>query len=65
MTDQLIYTAQGLVPSNELEVKDIIEMHDNARVIATEWRRNGELVRRDVNVNVLRGLEISGQQTSL
>lgn len=65
MTDQLIYTAQGLLPSNELEVKDVVEMHDNARVTATEWRRNGELVRRDVNVNILRGLEMSGQQAQL
>ena len=64
-TDQLIHTAQGLVPFSELEVTDIVEMRDNARVTATEWRRNGELVRRDVNVSILRGLEMSGQQAQL
>jgi hypothetical protein len=65
MQDQLIYTKDGLVPMSELEVKDVVEIHDNARVTATEWRRNGEIVRRDVNVNLLRGLEMSGAQANL
>lgn len=65
MSDQMIYTKDGLVPLSELDVRDIVEVRDNARVTATEWRRNGEIVRRDVNVNILRGLEMSGQQAQL
>lgn len=65
MTDQLIHTKDGLISSTELEVKDIVEWHDNARVTATEWRRNGEIVRRDVNVNILRGLSMAGEQATL
>lgn len=65
MTEQLIHTKDGLISSAELEVSDIVEWHDNARVTATEWRRNGEIVRRDVNVNILRGLSLDGQQATL
>jgi len=65
MTNQLIHTKDGLISSADLEVKDIIEWHDNARVTATEWRRNGEIVRRDVNVNILRGLTMGADQAQL
>jgi hypothetical protein len=64
-SNQLIYTKDGLVPLSDLQVVDVVEWHDNARVTATEWRRNGELVRRDVNVNLLRGLSMDGQQAKL
>jgi hypothetical protein len=60
-----IYTTKGLVEIEQLEVTDIITLEDSARVTATEWRLNGELVRRDVNVNILRGLELSGSQAQL
>lgn len=58
----LIYTTKGLVERDQLEVKDVISEEDNARVIATEWYLNGELVRRDVNVNILREQSIFSEQ---
>jgi len=88
MTDQLIFTKHGMLPSGLLDVHDIVEWHDNFRVTATEWRLKadyphfqgldsdskeprylvipaGEIVRRDVNANCLRGLEMSGTQATL
>ena len=58
-TETLVFTTDGLVPLVELEVHDITEMQANCRVTATEWSRNGKVVRRDVHVNVLRGLSLS------
>lgn len=61
----LVHTAKGLVERGQLTVKDITEEHDNARVIATEWYLGDELVRRDVNVNLLRGINLGSEQESL
>lgn len=60
-------TTKGLVEVDELDVKDIVTLEENARVIATEWRlkSTGELVRRDVNVNILVGHLVGGQQSQL
>jgi hypothetical protein len=63
--EQLIFTTKGNVPLSTLEVTDHYEWNDNSRVHATEWRLNGELVRRDVNVNILRGLELGVAQGSV
>lgn len=60
-----VFTTKGLVDRSRLEVKDIVEEHDNARVTATEWLLDGELVRRDVHVNVLRGLDITPEQSQM
>lgn len=60
-----VLTTLGLVERSELEVKDVISEEDNARVSATEWYKDGELVRRDVNVNVLRGLDFDGTQSEI
>jgi len=60
----LIQTTKGLIERDLLEVKDIVDEHDNARVNATEWFLDGELVRRDVNVNILRGIELGSEQSS-
>lgn len=61
-----VHTQIGLVEREQLDVRDIIEEHDNARVTATEWRIKGtdELIRRDVNVNVLRGIAVEAIQGS-
>lgn len=61
----IISTTKGLLSISELTVKDKISMEDNARVTATEWYQGDELVRRDVNVNVLVGLDFAGSQTPL
>jgi len=51
-----VLTVAGLVDLSLLDVEDHIEVGDNYRKIATEYRLNGELVRRDVTVNALRGV---------
>jgi len=52
-----VMTIKGLVELSALDVRDIVEIGDNYRKIATEYRLGDELVRRDVTVNALRGLE--------
>ncbi len=61
--ETLVSTTDGFVPLHELEVRDITEVHPNARVTATEWTRNGKVVRRDVHVNMLRGVSITSDAT--
>jgi hypothetical protein len=61
----LIHTTKGMVERDQLAVKDIVEEHENARVTATEWYMGDELVRRDVNVNILRGLQMGAEQESV
>jgi hypothetical protein len=56
-----VQTKAGLIDRSELQVKDIIEERENARVTATEWYLNNEMVRRDVNVNILTGLDLQGE----
>jgi hypothetical protein len=62
MSENLVYTTKGLIRRDQLDIQDVVEWHDNARVTATEWRLAGELVRRDVNVNLLRGVTMAGEQ---
>ena len=57
-----ILTKNGLIDRSLLHVYDIITEEENARVTATEWYLEGELVRRDVMVNILRGIELNSQQ---
>jgi hypothetical protein len=57
-----IETIKGMIDREQLVVKDIIEENDNARVTATEWYFGEELVRRDCNINMLRGLSMGGEQ---
>lgn len=57
-----VMTTKGLLDSASLSVQDIVTDEDNARVTATEWRHEGELVRRDVNVNILRGINLTNEQ---
>lgn len=61
----LVTTAKGLIERDQLTVKDIVSDEQNARVTATEWYLGEELVRRDVNVNMLRGLSLGAEQESL
>lgn len=60
----LVTTTKGLVEREALTVKDVISEEDSARVTATEWYLGDELVRRDVNVNILCGLESNNTQES-
>lgn len=61
----LVHTTKGLVERDQLQAKDIITEADNARVTATEWYLGAELVRRDVHVNILRGLSLGAEQESM
>ena len=48
-----VMTIEGPVDLDLLEVKDVVELCENTRKIATEFRLDGELVRRDVAVSML------------
>jgi hypothetical protein len=61
----LVQTIKGLIPRDQLEVTDIITEGENDRAIATEWRHDGELVRRDVAVSIMCGLSLSGEQAEI
>ena len=57
-----VLTTKGLVAYEALALSDSFEIHPGARVHITEWRLDGELVRRDVEVNVLAPQSISSEQ---
>ena len=58
----LVHTTKGLVERERLTVSDIVSEEENSRAIATEWFLDGELVRRDVAVSILRGQDVFGEQ---
>lgn len=62
-----IYTTKGVIDTDDLNVIDEVTLNETSRVIATEWRlkATGELVRRDVNVNILVGHLVGAQQATL
>lgn len=60
-----VHTTRGLIARERLIATDIISEEDNARVIATEWHLDGELVRRDVAVSILQGHALCGEQAEL
>ena len=52
-----VLTTQGLVDIHKLHVHDVVSWSGNTRTTATEWYLEEELVRRDVWINALRGIE--------
>jgi len=60
-----VITTKGLIDLIDLQVTDVVEVGDNYRKIATEFRHHGELVRRDVAVSALRGLETQAVEGKL
>ena len=54
-----VITTLGLKDRDELEVKDSITESENSCVWAREWFLAGEMVRRDVLINMYNGLEVS------
>ncbi len=60
-----VHTTKGLIDRDRLVPTDIITDEPNARVTATEWHLDGELVRRDVNVNILQGQALFGEQAEI
>lgn len=57
-----VHTTKGLVPFERLEVKEVRDQGDNHLSIAREWYLDGELVRRDAWVTILRGHAAAGVQ---
>lgn len=49
-----VLTTRGEIEFERLEVRDVVELDATHRKIATEYRLDGELVRRDVTKNELR-----------
>lgn len=49
-----VMTKIGLLPYAELEITDIVTEEDNARVVATEYKYKGEIVKRDAWACLLR-----------
>ena len=60
-----VHTIHGLVDRDRLQVTDVVTEDDNSRAIATEWHLDGELVRRDVHVIILRGQTLAGAQAEM
>lgn len=54
--NQQVLTNLGLLNLDDLEIIDVVEIGDNYRKIASEFRYKGELVKRDVTVSALRPL---------
>lgn len=60
-----VYTSKGLIDRNRLTVKDVITEEPNARVVASEWYLDEELVRRDAAVSILAPQDITAQQQEI
>lgn len=60
-----VHTTEGLVDRALLSVKDITTEDDNSRAIATEWYLDDKLVRRDVAISMLRGVDVFGGQAAI
>jgi hypothetical protein len=58
---QTVLTAKGEIDIDELEITDHVEIGDNYRKVATEYRHHGELVKRTVSVD---GLRMPGSASS-
>lgn len=61
----LVHTIKGPIERALLSVEDLVTEENGTRVIATEWRHEGELVKRDVHVSILRGQPVFGDQKEL
>lgn len=53
---KMVETAKGLLPFDELEIREVRGDGANEVSIAREWYWRGELVRRDAWVTLLRGV---------
>lgn len=62
MTAVFVETKNGLIDREELVVSDQVHETEDARIIETVWMHNGEEVRRDATVSILRGLSSLNQQ---
>jgi len=56
-----VLTTKGPVDLERLDVVDVIEVCDNTRKVSSEFRLDGELVRRDVAVSMLMPVESAAE----
>lgn len=61
----LVQTNAGMIERDLLTIRDVVTEEENARIVATEWFYGDELVRRDVNVNILNGQILTGEQFNM
>jgi hypothetical protein len=61
----LVDTIKGPIERDQLTVTDIVEEGPNHRSIVTEWRLDGEVVKRDCHVSILRGQALGGEQATM
>ena len=61
----LVQTTQGLLESDSLTVKDTSTIENDVRVTSTEWFLGEQLVRKDLNLNILCGQSMSGIQEQM
>jgi hypothetical protein len=62
---ELVDTIKGPIARDQLVVTDIVEEGPNHRSIVTEWRFQGEIVKRDCHVILLRGEALFGDQAKM
>lgn len=60
-----VFTTKGLIDFDRLRVKDVVELGENHRKVATEFYLDDELVRRDVAVSILRPIESAAAEGHL
>ena len=61
----MVETIVGPVERERLVVEDIVTEEPDKRIIATEWRLDGEIVKRDVWACILHGQALTGEQAEL
>ena len=61
----MVHTQIGLVERDRLTVEEIVTEDANSRSIATEWRLDGRLVKRDAHVIILSGQALMGEQEAI
>lgn len=60
-----VQTKKGFIDRDLLTVTDIVTEDDNNRIIKTVWFLDGEMVREDLTISILRGQEVFGAQAAL
>lgn len=60
-----VLTVKGPIEMDRLEIRDVVELVNNGRKVATEYRLDGELVKRTVTVDVLMPLTSDAAQGAL
>jgi len=58
----IVQTIKGLQDSDSLRVEDVVEWGENYRKVITRWWDGTELVKEDVAVSILRGLDMQSVQ---